>query len=334
MNLVIEEKNYICLDFLRGFSGYGVAITHFFAFIYDSQFFEYLSYLFVEFFFILSGFVLAPQILRVFKNKKNLMIFYKRRWIRTLPLYFLFLFLISFIFNKIGTEDFFKYFFFIQDFFPNYLKNNYYPIVWSLSVEEFFYLLFPLIIIFFNKNLCIKKLFIFFLVIYFLKLLFYNIFDLEFLRKNTFFRFDAILLGFLIRLTYIKINYHLSIIIFVISLIIFLFLKEFFLAESSFFYIKFFFIILLQIISMNFLICLIKFEFLFNKKYINSICKLISKQTYSIYLSHMILIYFLVEKNINTISMLLFYLLLLFVLSYFTYYYIEKPLLEKRPKYL
>ena len=104
--------HYYGLDFLRGISGYGVAVCHYFAFIYQNSFSEYLSFIFVEFFFILSGFVLFPQLLKVLENKNNLLIFYQRRWIRTLPLYFVCLLLISFIFNKVFTLDFYKYFFF------------------------------------------------------------------------------------------------------------------------------------------------------------------------------------------------------------------------------
>ena len=50
-----NNKHYHSLDLLR-ISGYGVAICHFHAFVHQSTFFEYFLFLFVEFFFILSGF--------------------------------------------------------------------------------------------------------------------------------------------------------------------------------------------------------------------------------------------------------------------------------------
>lgn len=133
-------NHYYSLDLLRGISGYGVAICHFYAFIYKNTFLEYLSFIFVEFFFVLSGFVLFPQLLKILENKKNLFIFYKRRWLRTLPLYIIILIVISLMFNKFLTLDFFKYFLFIQDLIPNFLEESYFPVVWSLSIEEFFYL--------------------------------------------------------------------------------------------------------------------------------------------------------------------------------------------------
>ena len=95
------NKHFYGLDLLRGISGYGVAICHFYAFVYQNVFLEYLSFIFVEFFFVLSGFVLFPQLLKILDNKKNLVIFYKRRWLRTLPLYFICLVIISIMFNKI-----------------------------------------------------------------------------------------------------------------------------------------------------------------------------------------------------------------------------------------
>ena len=153
-----KNNHYYGLDLLRGISGYGVAVTHFFAFIYGSIFCEYLSFLFVEFFFVLSGFVLYPQLLQIYNNKKNLFLFYKRRWLRTLPVYFFSLIIISLISNKLITFDFLKYFFLIQDIYPKFLNTNYFPVVWSLSIEEFFYLIFPLFILFFKKENLLRNL--------------------------------------------------------------------------------------------------------------------------------------------------------------------------------
>ncbi len=70
-----KKKYFFSLDLFRGFCGYGVAITHFFAFTYDNTYMEYLSLVFPEFFFVLSGFVLYPQLLKVLGKKDNLLIF-------------------------------------------------------------------------------------------------------------------------------------------------------------------------------------------------------------------------------------------------------------------
>ena len=54
------------LDLLRGIAGYGVAITHYLYFVQKSINFEYYSFLFVEIFFVLSGFVLSNQLIKIY----------------------------------------------------------------------------------------------------------------------------------------------------------------------------------------------------------------------------------------------------------------------------
>ena len=116
--------------------------------------------IFVEFFFVLSGFVLYPEnLFKVINKKNNLLIFYKRRWMRTLPLYFLIL-RQSNLRPLCIDIDFFKYFFLIQKSIPNFIENDYYPVAWSLSIEELFYLLFPLVLVFSNSNEFFKNFFI------------------------------------------------------------------------------------------------------------------------------------------------------------------------------
>ena len=176
----MNNKYYISLDFFRGFCGYGVALSHLYAFVFNSKIMEYTSILFVEFFFVLSGFVLYPQLIKTINNKKNLLIFYKRRWLRTLPLYFLLILLVSILTNNIFTKDFFKYLFLIQNIYSDLLQNDYYPIAWSLSVEEFFYLLFPIFLIFLKNKNYLKFTIIFFLIFSLIKFLFFSGFNLNF----------------------------------------------------------------------------------------------------------------------------------------------------------
>ena len=217
-----EKKYFYSLDLFRGFCGYGVAFCHLQAFVFKNSQMEYLSLLFVEFFFILSGFVLYPQLIKILENKDNLFIFYKRRWIRTLPLYVIILLVVSALTSELLSYDFFKYLFFVQKIIPNFISNDYYPIAWSLSIEELFYLSFPLLIVLFNKKNIIKNTIIIFLVIVILKYFLTNNFDLNFYRTGTVLRFDAILLGFLIRHFYsnlIKLKYLLLIMFSVIFIL-------------------------------------------------------------------------------------------------------------------
>ena len=65
------KNYYYSLDLFRGFCGYGVAISHLYAFAYENIYMEYMSLIFAEFFFLLSGFVLYPQLIKVINNKKK-----------------------------------------------------------------------------------------------------------------------------------------------------------------------------------------------------------------------------------------------------------------------
>ena len=329
-----QKEHLYSLDLLRGFSGYGVAFCHLHAFIYNNSHLEYFSLLFVEFFFILSGFVLYPQLMQVLNNKKNLLIFYKRRWIRTLPLYFIVLIMVASIFNDEFGSDFFKYFLFIQKTLPNFLANDYYPVAWSLSIEEFFYLIFPLIIIFIGKKDFIKKIIIFFIFLILIKLFFATKVDSNFFRTGTFFRFDAILLGFLLRFFcdgILKYKF-VSALFLTILLFVFYYSESYVLSNSEDYITKVAFIFLLQIISLLTLNTFILFEPLMKIDFIKNFSIIVSKQTYSVYLIHIIFIYLLEKAQLDFYITVFTYILLLFLSSSLIYKFIEKPLLKLRPK--
>ena len=331
----MNQKNHLySLDLLRGFSGYGVAFCHLHAIIYKNIHLEYFSLLFVEFFFVLSGFVLYPQLIRILDNKSNLAIFYQRRWIRTLPLYFIVIFLVSSIFDETLSKDFFKYLLFIQKIIPNVLSSDYYPVAWSLSIEEFFYLFFPLIIIFLGRDGLIKKVIILFVIIMIAKLLLADKVESNFFRTGTLFRFDAILLGFILRFFQDKIlKYkYISSIILLVLIFVFYFAESYVLANEEEYIIKVTFIILLQILSLLTLNTFLIFEPIMKINLIKNFSILISRQTYSVYLVHIIFIYFLEKAQLNIYNTISIYVLLLFISSSLIYYFIEKPLLKMRPK--
>jgi peptidoglycan/LPS O-acetylase OafA/YrhL len=329
-----ENKYFYSLDLFRGFCGYGVAVCHLYAFIYKDTHMEYLSLLFVEFFFVLSGFVLYPQLIKVLDNKQNLIIFYKRRWLRTLPLYIIVLLIVSALLGELFSGDFFKYLFFTQKIIPNFINNDYYPIAWSLSIEELFYLLFPLIIIIFNKNNFIRNIIIIFLGILILKYIFTSNVESQFFRTGTIFRFDAILLGFILRHFFSYINKFkiFTVSLFLLVLTLFYFGENYFISLQSQHEIKYLFIIILQLLSILFLIVFTYIEPLMKNNILRNFSLLISKQTYSIYLIHIILIYLLEKIEFSIIINNFVYIISLFILSFLIFNFIEKPLLALRPK--
>ena len=108
----------------------------------------------VELFFVLSGFLIGGILLKTFENNKSFGIktignFWIRRWFRTLPNYYIVLVLnIIVVYFGIIKEDFsqfnWKFFLFLHNFSGPFV--GFFWESWSLSIEEWFYLLFPIIL--------------------------------------------------------------------------------------------------------------------------------------------------------------------------------------------
>jgi len=138
------------LDFLRGIAALSVALPHFFVYsAANSGLFEAISGMAVEIFFVLSGFVLAPQIMYCVRQRSFavLLRFLARRWMRTVPPYLVSLITVSVLFGEILSPDFWRYSFYVQNLWHQSNVNDYFPIAWSLSVEEWFYVCFPLFLL-------------------------------------------------------------------------------------------------------------------------------------------------------------------------------------------
>lgn len=140
----------VSLDFLRFFAALSVAGPHliiYFSLIEDPVLLETVTSLAVELFFVLSGFVLCPFLKKIFESTtgvvKNLLIFLVRRWMRTLPLYFLSLAFFVILFSGRLDLTAIKYLIFLQNFHWPPPDFDYFSVSWSLAVEEWFYILFP-----------------------------------------------------------------------------------------------------------------------------------------------------------------------------------------------
>lgn len=107
----------------------------------------------VELFFVLSGFLIGGILLRTMErgtfDLPALWTFWKRRWFRTLPGYYLIL-AVNYVvvrYNVIheGIYNFnWKYFFFLQNFSKPFV--GFYRESWSLSIEEWFYVIVPVLL--------------------------------------------------------------------------------------------------------------------------------------------------------------------------------------------
>ena len=144
------------LDFLRGAAAFAVAIPHFLtANAPFSPAVESVAVAAVEVFFVLSGFVLAPQIVDwvVGRSWRNLGVFLVRRWMRTIPPYVAALVVVALMTGNLFTADTLRYLFYVENLFRSANDVDFYPVAWSLAVEEWFYLLFAPILFLLARTL-------------------------------------------------------------------------------------------------------------------------------------------------------------------------------------
>lgn len=196
------------LDFLRGAAALAVAVPHYL--ILGSQDWpaaQIVSILAVEVFFVLSGFVLAPQILRCLESpwQSDTLTFLARRWMRTIPPYLVALAAITILSGNIFSADVVAYVFYVQNFFaalPE--KRDYFPVAWSLSVEEWFYIVFALLLVGarlagLGRSGFIRLTIAFMVAAALVRISFGNMADWDAaIRRATIFRFDSIGVGFLL----------------------------------------------------------------------------------------------------------------------------------------
>lgn len=319
------------------------------------------GYIVQELAFGLSGFLIGNQILKYINhqnsNIKDLFNFYKRRWIRTIPFYYIFLIINIVLFIFVYSNciewcrnleiNFFEYFTFTQSFFNPH--PYFYPEIWPLPIEEFSYLILPLmllIIVKINKEHLTTKKIITFLVSAILIVSVFRTYyvyhnnpeaDWE-LRKVVFYRLDAIVYGFLIylltqeyELFFLKHKNKIAILAFTIALLFYL--------SQSYINILLYKTLLFVVVPFAISFCL-PFFYYSNFNYITikvkAIITHISLISYSILLSHLFFIQFLMtsiyrpHEPLTGVFFTVVYLVVVFVFSTFFYNYVERPILLLR----
>lgn len=317
----------------------------------------------VDLFFVLSGFLIGGIIIKqIDENKthpKDFFYFLVRRWFKTLPNYFIILILniiLYYAINKVIISGIQHYFFFLHNF--NHAIPNFFTESWSLSIEEFAYIVAPaLFLASISLFKSVGKLKIFLLVtlavivvVTLNRVFFYFENDVTSykqwssqLRKVVVYRIDSIYYGFLAAYVFSKCftfwNQYkttaliLGIIVFftVHGLIFILDLQP---QTSSLFYSIFY----LPLVSISLLLF---FPMLTNWKQTAVLKKeitTISLLSYALYLVNYSLILQPIQQaiNIETLSLLqklvilLFYWILSFFFAYVLYTYLEKPIMKLR----
>jgi peptidoglycan/LPS O-acetylase OafA/YrhL len=170
-----EIKHFNGLNALRFFAAYLVVLHHAEQIRMKNQIFNLKDFslfnnggIAVTFFFVLSGFLISFLLLREQKETNNISIkkFYVRRILRIWPLYFLLVFLgtlvIPFILDLINNpyempytfKDVILYYIFFSPFMVHVLFGHHLlEPLWSIGVEELFYIIWAPLFKFLNKHL-------------------------------------------------------------------------------------------------------------------------------------------------------------------------------------
>ncbi|MBL0341636.1 MAG: acyltransferase [Bacteroidetes bacterium] len=313
----------------------------------------------VELFFVLSGFLIGTILLKIYKKNdgidfKEVFSFWKRRWFRTIPNYYLVL-ILNILFVSTGIiggkiENFnWKFFVFLQNF--NTYFTDFFWESWSLTIEEWFYIFTPIAIVVFHKSLVkvTSKKNIILLVIgtfVLLPLLYrYSIsdeqvdpfwFDVKF-RKVVLARLDAIMFG--VFFAWIKYYYPLlwkkiAIPFFIIGLILIFSLLHFIKLDPIGFYAKTIYFSLIGFSAamlLPYADSVKTFRTAFGK-----VITHISLISYSMYLinlalvAQVILVHFLPQTEMESYIMYVIYWVTVIVASTFLYKYFEKPITDLR----
>lgn len=118
---------------------------------------EFVGIFGVELFFALSGYLIGGVLYRSLLSTprwsfEDVRIFWMRRWYRTVPNYLLFLLVAVFFHAYFGglptVRHLAAHFAFMQNMMSG--DNSFFGVSWSLAVEEWFYLTFPLVILAFT----------------------------------------------------------------------------------------------------------------------------------------------------------------------------------------
>jgi peptidoglycan/LPS O-acetylase OafA/YrhL len=333
--------HYPLLDIYRYFAALIVSVSHFIIYSNKSEYFEFTSILGVELFFVLSGFVLAPQLLRLEQSsKKNFKIFLLRRWIRTIPPYIVALICAAIFFSYGDILNFLKFLTYTQNMLSDNSEPNFFNVAWSLSVEEWFYIFLPVTILISahlkNKYFKINILGICITTILLLNLFrfYYNSEGInwgEDIRRSVVLRLDSLCFGVVAYIFKDKIKLkYLYFSIIGGFIILFYFLTDPFVIDNSIL-LQNFFIPLCSICFSSILIILTYIKT--SSEWIKKVGICGANISYSMYLFHIFFIPLTVNFFNNQTLSLLFYMVSLKLFCWLFFIFFEKPILELRPKY-
>jgi peptidoglycan/LPS O-acetylase OafA/YrhL len=263
----------------------------------------------VDLFFVISGFLITDILIKTVNNRDYFKNFYGRRILRIFPLYYgfllLFIFILPHFFHKLGDLYdgvlLYKYQVWYWLYIPNtalglHPEKIVFPHLWSLAVEEQYYMIWPLFVWLFSfRNL--KAILITVIILSFSLRCYFVVheYDPYFLWTFTPIRLEAIAIGSLLSICYNENNviyyewrklFTAIIIVLVTALLVFVYTKRFFEYALS---IQSVGILLMDILFGCVLIKSIS-SGEYKKTFFNKMLKNIGKFSYSIYIFHMLVL--------------------------------------------
>jgi exopolysaccharide production protein ExoZ len=277
----------------------------------------------VEIFFFISGFIISYTSLNKINNFNQLIIFFKKRFFRIWPLYFIITLVTVFYFEFfIGQINFFAI---IKSLL--FIPSNDSPILyvgWSINYEIFYYLIYGLSGLIFSKK--INNIILILWGVLIIGNHFINFSHDLFLTKiNHLFFISGVLVGRNLE-TILKLNLKQGLLKLILSISLFLYL----LSYLKLFNYKFDLYINLTILITSIIILEIKHKFKLNSRLLNKL----GDYSYSIYLIHPIVIFILPEilfklKVYHIFSNEIIFLMIFtftIIISHFSFIFIEKGL--------
>jgi peptidoglycan/LPS O-acetylase OafA/YrhL len=359
------------LDCLRALAISLVVLSHITFLLYPDttsiliDFVRIMGAIGVDLFFVLSGYLIGGILLKILKEEHlqwtSLFSFWKRRWLRTLPNYFLVLFLNVIVALIIGVSlprDVFIYNLFLQNFASEH--PDFFTEAWSLSIEEFAYLLLPFLLflsvmlfkkgnselLFFRTSMLVIIILTIFKMVYYFdsSINTYHEWSTSF-RKVVIYRMDSIYYGFIAVFCVKRFSNFVESkknILLILGLVLFALLHiviyVFNLLPQS--HLGFYVFIYLQIVGISLALLFPYFLHLKRAVFGQQLIEFVSKRSYAIYLVNYSLIllniklfFDLHSLNIfEKIAIVILFLLVTTVISNIMYVYFEKPILKFRDR--
>jgi peptidoglycan/LPS O-acetylase OafA/YrhL len=299
----------------------------------------------VEMFFVLSGFLVGRHF---FSGSEPYSwafarTFILKRWLRTLPLYYTVL-ILKLLLSSYTVSDVWRYVFFIQNYMPSIA---FFHVSWSLSIEEWFYLLLPLLALlvirspFNTRRLLIIIAFIFIVsVLLRYHALLYQQAPWEWITTCIHLRMDSLLTGFLLVLIKFKfpVMYrHLSHRAVLMSGILlaagYLYLFGMNYLSQDLNHLFFFRVLGFPVLSISFALMIPSLESITLRKGMHIlIITWGSLLTYSFYLVHTDVIGSLKKADLRGIYLVASSFVVSAIISFALYYLVEKPFLRLKEK--